>query len=255
MAGTDGTTDWTRAGTAVPRTLLRDWVVCGLVAATTRFVPVPLLDDAVQGRAVRESVRRTLREAGRTYPVETVAPLYERRGRGLLRTVAAAPLALALWPARKWVRVAGAVRGVPTDLARVLALGRCTYRVLERGGLPDLPDGPDGIEAARHAVRTEAAQVRAAFDETIDELDLRLVAAALQDALGGARGLSGALVDYARGRFDRDRREHDAPGGLDPGEDVDRGVDRVLAALRQPEVRRQVEELDRRLDERLAAPS
>ncbi|WP_336922609.1 hypothetical protein [Aquipuribacter sp. SD81] len=226
------------APASVPPTLLRDWVVCGLVAATARFVPLPVLDDALAARAVRESVRRTLRASGRTYPFERVEDLVDRPG-SLLGAVAGLPAKVLLWPARKWVRLVGAVRGVPADLTRVLALSRTTHRVLQRGGLADDAD-PAGL-------RREARAVRRAVDAVLDELDLRLVQAVLRDAVGGARGLSGALVDYARERFDRDRGD----GGLEPGGDVDAGVDRVLAALRQPEVRRLVAELDRRVDERL----
>jgi hypothetical protein len=232
-------------GPPVPPGLLRDWVVCGLVAATARFVPLPLLDDALARRAVREAVRRTLRVHGRTYPVEAVQPLHDRPG-SLLGAVAALPVRLALWPWRKWVRLAGAVQGVPSDLVRVLALGRTTHRVLLRGGLTDDPTRGRG-PASRRALRQEAEHVRAALDETLAELDLHLLRGALQDAVGGARGLSGALVDYARGRFDAQRGDDD----LAPGTTVDEGVDRVLAALRQPEVRRVVAELDRRVDARL----
>jgi GNAT superfamily N-acetyltransferase len=219
---------------------VRDWIVCALVAAAARFVPVPLLDDAVADRATVEAVRRTLRVHGRTYPVDRVSPLYQGQGWAsrLLRSVARLPLRLALYPFRKIVRVVGAVRGVPADVTRVLALAHTTDRVLARGGLSS--DDPQ-------ALRQEARVVRAAFDAVLREMDLRLLRGVLGDALTGVRGLSEAVIAHGRDRFDRDRRA----GSLEaPGPMVET-VARVQEALRRPEVRRQVAEFDARLDARL----
>jgi hypothetical protein len=219
---------------------VRDWIVCALVAAAARFVPVPVLDDAVADRATVEAVRRTLRAHGRTYPVDRVSPLYQGQGwaSGLLRSVARLPFRLALYPFRKIVRVVGAVRGVPADVTRVLALAHTTDRVLARGGLSS--DDPQ-------VLRQEAREVRAAFDAVLREMDLRLLRGVLGDALTGVRGLSEAVIAYGRDRFDRDRRA----GSLEAPGPMAEAVARVQEALRRPEVRRQVAEFDARLDARL----
>ncbi|MGF1647216.1 MAG: hypothetical protein ACFCVF_09905 [Kineosporiaceae bacterium] len=221
---------------------VRDWIVCALVAASARFVPVPVLDDALADQATVEAVRRTLRSHGRTYPVGRVSPLSEGQSwaSGVVRAVAGLPLRLALYPFRKVTRVLSAVRGVPADVTRVLALAHTIDRVLARGGLS--ADDPQ-------ALRQEAREVRAAFDATLREMDLRLLRGVLGDALTGVRGLSEAVVAYGRDRFDRDRRS----GTLEtPGPMAD-AVARIQAALRRPEVRRQVAEFDARVDARLGA--
>jgi hypothetical protein len=210
------------------------------VAASARFVPIPILDDAIADQAVREAVRRTLRAHGRTYPLDAVSPLYE----GQHWAVAAAmglvklPLKILLFPARKVMRILGAVHGVPTDITRVLALAHATDRVLAQGRL----DGDD-----HEALRREARHVRRAFDAVLGSMDLRLIQGAIADTLSGVRGLSDAVIAYARDRFDRDRRS----GHLDPGGPISEGVTRMQEALRRPEVRRQIAEFDERFDRRL----
>ncbi|MGF1663096.1 MAG: hypothetical protein ACFCVG_11635 [Kineosporiaceae bacterium] len=235
MTTTATGTDRDAAGAPV-----RDWIVCALVAAAARFVPVPVLDDVVADRATVEAVRRTLRAHGRTYPVDRVGPLYQGQGwaAGLLGAVTRLPLRLALYPFRKITRIVGAVHGVPADVTRVLALAHTTDRVLARGGLSS--DDPQEL-------RREAREVRAAFDAVLREMDLRLLRGVLGDALSGVRGLSEAVIAYGRDRFDSDRRS----GTLDAPGPMAEAVARVQAALRRPEVRRQVAEFDARLDARL----
>lgn len=229
------------AGSPASPALTREWIVCALVAASARFVPVPILDDAIADQAVREAVRRTLRSHGREYPVDAVAPLFGGQNwavsaaMGLIKL----PLKFLLFPARKIMRIVGAVHGVPTDITRVLALAHATDRVLAAGGLA----GGD-----TDALRGEARRVRRAFDSALGGMDLRLIQGALADTLSGVRGLSESLIAYARDRFDRDRRS----GSLDPGGPIGEGVSRVQEALRRPEVRRQIAQFDRRFDQKLA---
>ncbi len=69
-----------------PGVLVGEWTACALVRAVTRFLPVPVLDDAVAERASRVAVSLTLRSQGRTYPVDAVEPLYaDGSGRGVGR--------------------------------------------------------------------------------------------------------------------------------------------------------------------------
>lgn len=218
--------------------LVREWTACALVRAATRFLPVPLLDDAVAQRATRVAVSRTLRAHGRSYPATAVEPLYAGRGGGLLRLIGSVPRRVLLFPVRKYTKIAGAVTGVPNDITGVLLLGRATHRRLALGGLAG-----QGQELER-----EAAAVREALDAVVDEMDLQLLRGAVSDGLGQVKDLTGAVVDYARDRFGRAEDDDDVP---EPEGAVAEGTERVEQALRQPEVLRLLEEFDRRMDARL----
>lgn len=222
-----------------PSRLVRQWTACALVRAATRFLPVPLLDDAVAQRATRVAVSRTLRAHGRTYPATAVEPLYAAGRGGVLGAVASLPRKVLLFPVRKYTKVAGAVTGVPTDVSRVLLLGRATHRRLALGALSG-----HGEELER-----EAAEVREAFDAVVDEMDLRLLRGAVGDGLGQVKDLTGAVVDYARDRFGRAEDDDDVP---EPEGAVAEGTERVEQALREPAVVRLLAEFDRRMDQRLA---
>ena len=124
-----------------PARLVREWTACALVRAATRFLPLPVLDDAVGAHATRLAVLRTLRHHGRSYPPTAVEPLYADRSRRVGGRVLRRVL---LFPVRKWTRVAGAVTGVPSDIGRVLLLGRATHRRLAMGELA----GPDPASLA-----------------------------------------------------------------------------------------------------------
>lgn len=220
--------------------LVRQWAACALVAAVSRFVPIPLLDDAVAARATRLAVSRTLRAHGRDYPVSTVEPLFAGEDGGVGRYVASIPRRVLLFPVRKYVKIAGAVTGVPNDISRVLLLGRATHRRLALGEL----SGTDSEQTRR-----EATELRTAFDTVLDEMDFTILRGAVSDGLGQVKDLTGAVADYARDRFSRD----DDEAAAEPEGAVAEGTDQVEAALRRPEVVRLMAEFDRRLDARLAA--
>ena len=224
-----------------------EWAACAIAAAASRFIPVPLLDDAVKGRATQVAVVRTLRAEGRTYPATAVAPLYEGvdsfRG-GAWKYARSIPRRVVLFPVRKYVALFGAVKGVPTDVMVVLLLARTTQRVASRGQLMG-----DDVSSTQE----EAVRVRKAFDTTVDEMDLRLFAGALKDALSGSRGLARSAVGYARSTFGRDDavKEADTGQSLDPKGEVGESARAIDKVLDRPDVARQLDEFDRRLDERL----
>ena len=222
-----------------PPGLVRQWAACALVASVARFVPVPLLDDAVATRATRLAVSRTLRAHDRTYPATAVKPLWASEG-GIGRFLASVPRRVLLFPVRKYTKIAGAVTGVPNDISRVLLLGRATHRRLARGGL----SGTDSADTRR-----EAARLREAFDAVLDEMDYSILRGAVSDGIGQVKDLTGAVVDFARDRFTRDDDETAA----EPVGTVAEGADQVEGALRRPEVVRLMQEFDRRMDKRLAA--
>ncbi len=241
-------------GTEPGRQLIGEWAVCAIASAAARFIPVPLLDDAVKYRAIRIAVLRTLRAHGRTYPADTVEALYAgvdaasagmaRRALGYLRTV---PRRVALFPVRKYVALFGSVRGVPTDVMTALLLSRTVHRCLVQGRLA----GQD-----KDQLRAEAGQIRAAFDQALDGMDLRLFTGALSDGLSQGRGLTTAAVAYARKNFGRkDAGSHDQEGEgteLSPGGAVGEGAAQVQEVLRRPEIARLLTEFDARFDAVLA---
>jgi hypothetical protein len=239
------------------RQLIGEWAVCAIASAAARFIPVPLLDDAVKYRAIRIAVLRTLRANGRSYPADAVEPLYagvDAASAGLVRRafryLGTVPRRVALFPIRKYVALFGSVRGVPTDVMTVLLLSRTVHRCLAEGRLV----GSDGEK-----LRAEAVQIRKAFDQALDGMDLRLFSGALADGLSQGRGLTSAAVGYARktfGRRDDDGASHHDGHSADelaPGGAVGEGAERVREVLRRPEIAHQMADFDARFDANLNA--
>ena len=228
------------------RRLVWEWVVCGIVAAAARFVPVPLVDDAIRGRASRIAVMRTFQSRGRDYPADAVEPLHagvQGWGAGVRRLLLVAPAKVLLFPVRKYVAIFGAVRGVPRDVLEVVLLGRAVHRGLDAG----LLTGPD-----RAALRQDAVRIRRGYDAAISRMDLRMGVAAIRDALSQGRGLSTGAVALARRllRSDRDPGEQ-----LAPGKPVEQGARRVQDVLDTPELQALLADFDDRIDAALARPT
>src|SRR5690349_1420982 len=104
------------------RQLVVEWSVCGIAAAASRFIPVPLVDDFVKERATWYAVHRTLRALDRTFDEDAVEVLWagtDNVGRSMLRAVRSVPRRILLFPVRKYVAIFGSVRGVPNDVMRV----------------------------------------------------------------------------------------------------------------------------------------
>jgi hypothetical protein len=227
------------------RALVTSWAVCGIAAAAARFVPVPLLDDVIRERAARTAVLRTVRAHGRALQPEVLAPLWgddepHSRSSRLSRRLRTLPRRLLLFPVRKYAALFGAVRGVPTDLMRVVLLARTVDRLLARGAL-------DGGSA------DESRTVRAAVDAALESIDLRLLAAGLSDGLSGVRGLSAAAVSLARRRFaDPDDAEPRPEEPDEADEPVAQGASAVTEVLDRPEIQELLERFDAAVDARLA---
>jgi hypothetical protein len=218
--------------------LVSQWAACGIAAAAARFVPVPVLDDAIRTRAVRIAVSRALRAHGRDYPAGRLEPLWEDEGGGGLgRRVAAVGRGVLLFPIRKYLAIFGAVRGVPTDVMRVVLLARTVDRRLALGEL-----------ATADADR--AREIRRAVDAALASMDLRLLVAALGVGLSQGRDLTAAAVRYARRFGDRD-----ADPDLDPAGPVGEGAQRVTEVLEQPEVVQLLDRFDAQVDSELSRPT
>lgn len=215
--------------------LVSQWAACGIAAAAARFVPVPLLDDAIRARAVRIAVSRALRAHGRDYPAGRLEPLWEDDGGGGLgRRIAAVGRRVLLFPIRKYVAVFGAVRGVPNDVMRVVLLARTVDRRLAKGELVT-PDAE------------QAWEIRRAVDAALDGMDLRLLTAALGDGLSQGRDLTTAAIRYAR-RFG----DKDTDPDLDPSGPVGAGAQRITEALERPEVVQLLDRFDNQVDAALS---
>jgi hypothetical protein len=227
-----------------PAQLVREWALCGIAMAAARFLPVPLLDDAVRERATRLAVLRTLRVQGRAYPSDAVEPLYAGvDGRsGVWQAARRLPSRVLLFPVRKYVALFGSVRGVPADVTAVLLLGRSVYRALAAGRMQD-------GHRHRQGLRAEAEQVRRAYDSAIGGMDLRLATGVVRDALAQGQPMTRAAVDLGR-RF---LRHEPVPDELHPGDPVVDGAIRVQQALRRPELRRLIADFDARFDARLSS--
>lgn len=215
--------------------LTSQWAVCGIAAAAARFVPVPLLDDVVRQGAVRLAVTRTVAAHGTSLPAAALQPLWEQTGgrRGAAARVRALGRRLLLFPVRKYTALFGAVRGVPTDVLRVVLLARSVDRALTSGTLRDAGD---------------ARALRSAVDRATGEVDLRALLGALGEGLSRTRGLSTAAVALARQRF-----TGDDPSAVQPPTPVAEGAARVTEALQRPEAVGLLERFDARVDVHLAA--
>jgi len=231
-----------------PAVLVGQAAACAIAVAAARFVPVPLLDDAIRARATQVAVVRTLRSCGRGYPSKQVAALYEGADTGgvaaeALKYLRSVPRRVVLFPVRKYVAIFGAVRGVPTDVMNVVLLSRAVHRALVGGRLAD--------EAGRRERADQARMVRRAYDEAMKGMDLHLLSAAIADGLSHGRRLTPAAVDFARRTFTRPEGDSVDDTELTCDGEVAAGAERVEAALRRPEVQvilaRFDEEFDRAL--------
>jgi hypothetical protein len=221
--------------------LVREWTVCAIAAAASRFIPVPMLDNAIYERATRIAIARTLRQYGRTYSSSVVEPLYDPEERsGVLRSTLRFGRSIVLFPVRKYVAIFGAVRGVPTDMMIVLMLARTTARCLAAGQL----SSSDPKE-----LRREALAIRRAFDASVRGMDLRLLTSTLAEGLSQAQGLTAAAVIYARRSFGRDQERPE----LNPGGEVGATAARLQVMFRRPEIAEVLREFDVRFDAKLQA--
>ena len=209
-------------------------VTCALLIAAARFVPIPLVDEMLAARVRRYLIGRLLGLEGRKYPTTTVAPLYGETGGCLdacLTIAVKVPLAILLFPIRKIIAIATAVRDFAKDTSHTILLGRCVSRVLKRGLLVAEPaaDAPQRLHAT-------ASIVRASFERTLEASDTSRLSAPIKQRLGDLGKLPGAAVRAARRLVKRKGETGDeaSPTADLPGqqrEELDRGTNAVQQAL------------------------
>jgi hypothetical protein len=213
-------------------------VVCALLGAAARFVPVPFVDDVLRERIRQYLVSRLLKQTGRTFGSARVGPLWKDDGgcaSGCLTLLWKVPLAIVLFPIRKIVAIVTAVRGFARDVTQSLLFGRALDRALARGMLAEGAPEP--------TLLAESGVVRRAFDQAVHGVDTRIVSGALADALRGIRGLPRAALRTARALVKSGQSA--AP---EDDEVVEQGAGAVEKALERPDVARVLADFDARFD-------
>ncbi|WP_182865446.1 hypothetical protein [Stieleria mannarensis] len=217
-----------------PGHLQHQWVVAGIVSASARFIPVPFVDDLVQGQCRRFVVAKTLASHDTHLTTSQLKPYYSTGGgclSGCLGLLAKAPLKLLLFPVRKIVAVITSARGVPVEIMRMVLLGRMLDRYLEMGRV--------------HPEADDATKMRLAFEESFARMDLRVVKAAVADALASVSGWKKAATDTAQEvAGPRDPASDD----FKPPKDVEAGAEKVEEVLRRPETLSLFADFDKAFD-------
>ncbi|MFG0288769.1 MAG: hypothetical protein ACF8CQ_11360 [Rhodopirellula sp. JB044] len=219
--------------------LTHQWVVAGIVSASSRFIPVPFIDDLVREQCRRFVVSRTLHAntPAENISLETLQPYYSTSDgclAGCLGTLAKAPLKILLFPIRKIIAVVTSVRGVPLEIMKMVLLGRTLNRQLR--------DRPEEIDNAY------AMRMRVAFEESFSGMDFRVVKAAMNDALSHVSGWKSSAMETARqsvARQDQSREPINAP------KEVEAGAQKVQEVLDRPEFATLFSEFDKRFDQRM----
>jgi hypothetical protein len=214
-------------------------VVCALLHAAARFVPLPFLDDILRERVRQYLVSRLFRKKGLGEGKSSQVPVLWRDPdsscqSGCVSLLWRVPLAIVLFPIRKIVSIVKAVTGFSRDVTQSLFFGRGLTRAIDRGFfVSQLP--------------ADAIAVRHAFDVAIVGIDTQLVAGALSSAFAGIRGLPKAALQAARSL---------GKGSDEPqtSAELEQGVGAVEEVMSRPEVARVIAEFDSRFDQALPAP-
>lgn len=216
---------------------MHEWILAGLVSASARFIPVPFVDDLVRDRCRRFVVSRTLANHDTKQTMKSLEPLYAVNSgwlTGCVGVVVKAPLKLLLFPVRKLTSIITSVRGVPLEVMRMVLLGRTLDRCLRSGTF--------------ETATTSPAVVNAAFASAFAGMDLRVVRAAISDALAGVKGWKTSATASAR----IVARPGNASGKeLDVPLQLNSSVGRVQEALERPSVLNLFSEFDHRLERQL----
>lgn len=230
--------------------LVHQWVLGGITAAASRFIPIPFVDDIVKTRSRQFVVARTLAEHKCTFRSKQLFAIYGDTGgcvSGCIGFVIMLPVKLLLFPIRKIVKLVTAVHGVPMDLIRTVLIAKTVDRCI-RLGLIETTDDPNS--AAKRAV--QATQIRAAFDEAFQGIDWLAVRTALGDAFSQMDGWRRAAIRLAKRAF----RGNDNP--IDPmsGDDeVNESAKQIEAILRKPETLELLKRFEERFDAALVIAS
>ena len=124
-------------------TLLHHWVVAGIVSASSRFIPIPFVDDVVKDQCRRYIVSQTLAAHETELTTKDLQPFYDSGSgclAGCMGTLIKAPLKLLLFPVRKIIAIVTSVRGVPLEVTRSVLMGRTLDRYLSQQKIVATPE-------------------------------------------------------------------------------------------------------------------
>jgi hypothetical protein len=239
----NATENLARAGEAAGPSpwLVRQWVVAGVISASSTFVPLPLVDDYLQAKCRRFAVQKTLQAHGLRADADRFEPYYDGSGgifSGLGSMALKAPLKLALFPIRKPLRLIRSVRDVPLEIVRTVLIGRTLDRFLRARGTEAPNANSPVLDAAI------VADLRRAFDRAFARMDFRLLRAATKDAFMASTRLLSALLAA--------RRQSPADGellnDLQKNPAVEAEAEKVEAQMARPEMLSLFREFDARFD-------
>lgn len=183
------------------------WIIAGIISASARFIPIPFLDEIVQNRCRRYTVKTTIESHAVELDLSTLEPYYAAPSgcfAGCLGMVLKLPLKLLLFPFRKIIAVVTSFRAMPLEIMRVYLLGRTLDRYLSNGNFGQSENNL-GIDDTAYAVR-----MRSAFEQSFARMDMHVVLSAMRDATGGFKELMTAAFVGLKGVFERDNKSANA---------------------------------------------
>ncbi len=224
-------------------------IVCALLTAAARFIPVPLLDDIVRERIHQVLVSRLLKAQGRELSSSRLAPLWQDGSActtGCLALLWKLPLKLILFPIRKLIAIFTALTGFSKDVTQTVFLGRSVERTLARGAFAD--------GTAPELLQAEARRMRGAFDLAMAQTDTSVVVATLTDVLRDVRGLPRAALRGARSLTRSKSEDAEDAGSAADREVVEQGASQVERALDDQNIEAVFSAFDARFDAALESP-
>ena len=183
------------------------WIIAGIISASARFIPIPFLDEVVQYRCRRHTVKTTIESHAVDLDLSTVEPYYNNPSGcfvGCVGMILLLPIKLLLFPFRKIVAVVTSFRAVPLEIMRIYLLGRTLDRYLSNGNFGQSANSlqiDDSVYTAR---------MRSAFEQAFARMDMHVVLSAMQDATGGFRELITAAFVGLKSVFERDNKSANA---------------------------------------------
>ena len=163
------------------------------------LIPVPFLDDAIQGRIHRRMVRQ-LASCQNSTLSDGVAKRLTEQPSSFLSGVGTR---LVLWPVKKVVRKVVyvlAVRSCAEEAARIYHEGWLLARALEAGYVD-----PEGLASSEE----EASRLREAILGATDEVGLSVTKRAMKSAFSLGRAGLGELVTSVRGLLGKEAKPTD----------------------------------------------
>lgn len=218
------------------------WIIAGVISSSARFIPIPLIDDSIQYRCRRYTVKTTLEAHQLKSSLNSLEPYFDNssgRFKGCFGLIFKIPISLLLFPFRKLIAVVTAVRGVPLEVMRVYLLGRALDRYLSENE-STLADDRLLLDDRSHAIR-----LRTAFDQAFARMDMHMMLAVMRDAVGGFAEIRSAAMVGLKGVL---IRKSEATESISVDSKVIEEAKRIQLSFSQTEMVALFEEFDQRFD-------